>query len=213
MAVVPGKQQSIPGHGRKDSTVMRLQSTFSIASLLTTAAVGATLGMASVLWTSAPEAGDPSSMPMVVEELTITAPLPAPTVTLRPEREEYLAGETVRLLATVANDSDRPVAVSEAGIFDLAVQRVTSPAPSRSGDVAFLALAEAGDATMVLQPGQARERVITLGSDAPFDEPGRYRVTGSWLGSRAPSEFAAFDVVIAAPESVAARRVRRHAGA
>lgn len=213
MAVVPGKQQSIPGHGRKDSTVMRLQSTFSFASLLTTAAVGATLGMASILWPAAPEAADPASMPVVVEEMTITAPQPGLTVTLRPEREEYIAGEAVRLLATVANGSDRPVAVSEAGIYDLAVQRVTSPLPSRHGDVAFLALAEAGDATVILQPGQVRSRVVMLGSDAPFDEPGRYRVTGSWLGARTPSALAAFDVVIEGSESIAARPVRRSTGA
>jgi hypothetical protein len=195
---------------------MRLKSTLSLASLTTTAALGAAFGALTIAWSSTPQAAPPASLPVMTEEVTVTAPAdvePGLVMDVHPDREAYLAGEEIRLHATLTNVSDAPLTLSSAGTYDLTVQRVRSDAPMGADDVTFLALAQAADGTMVLEPGASVERTVTAGADAPFDRPGRYVVSGSWLGTSSPAVVPAFGVVIEGSESIAAKAVRRSTGA
>ena len=188
----------------------------SPSSLALTSIVAAALGVATF------GAGDPaskplSSLPVVFEEVTVTAPADEPdvAVSLRSERESWLAGESITLEAVIENRGTEPVVVSAAALYDLAVQRISSPSPMGLGDVTFLALAEAGAPdTVALGPGESVSRLVRIGADQPFHEPGLYRVSGSWLGGDQPASVSAFDVLVQGSESIAQRpSPRRSPGA
>ena len=188
----------------------------SPASLTVTSIVAAALGMATMTWSGSAPSRPDATLPVVFEEMTVTAPAdePAVSVTLRPARESWLAGEDVTLEAVIQNDGSRPVVVSAAALYDLAVQRMRSPNPMGLGDVTFVALAEAGASeAIVLGPGETAIRTVKLGADQPFDEPGLYRVSGTWLGGEAPAQVPAFEVLIEASEAIAQKQVRRNPGA
>lgn len=179
----------------------------SPASLAATTIVAAALGMATVTWTASdrPSIHD---MPVMYEEMTVTAEAgyPGVLVGLRPTRDGYIAGETIEFEAVVENASDEPQLISASGLYDLAVQRISSPDPMSPGSVTFLALAEVGgDDALVLAPGETITRIVSVGAEQPFDLPGRYRVSGSWLGADVPSKVGAFDVVIHADQAIAAQ--------
>lgn len=186
-------------------------------SLALTTVVAATLGVATMVWpaSNVPDA----SMPVMYEELTITitavAAEPAVVINLRSARANWLVGEAVTFEAQIQNLSTEAVTVSAAGLYDLAVQKLSSPSPEGLGEVTFLALSEVGRSSSIhLAPGEIAMRLVKLGADQPFDEPGRYRVSGAWLGGDAPAAVAAFDVVIDASESVAEKSIpRRNPGA
>lgn len=185
----------------------------SPASLAATTIVAAAFGLATVSWTST-DAVSPADLPMMYEEVTVTAEAEPSSVMveLRSQRSIWLAGENIVLEAEITNLTDAPAFVSAAGLYDLAVQRVSSPDAMAPGGIAFLALAEVGaEDSIVLAPGQTITRQVEVGSDEPFDRPGRYRVSGSWLGADHPAVVPAFEVVVQPDEAIASQQAGRPA--
>lgn len=183
----------------------------SVTSIASTAALAAALGAATMLWPAQDRPSD--MMPVIFEEITITADAPeepAVVAVLDAPGRSFAAGQPVTVQARIENRGTEPVVVSAAGPYDLAVQRTASPQPMSGGDVMFLSLAQAGDQdSVVLKPGQSVTRVLDLGTEQPFDRPGTYRVTGSWLGADAPAYLPAFEVVVDEPATLAQKDAAR----
>lgn len=172
-------------------------------SLLSTAVVAAAMGISSVAWEAHVAPGADVERPAAAAEGSPNQV----RVALEPMGDQPGVGQSIDLRASFDNGGGATVATdTDAGVFDLSVQRLSSPEPSRLGETSFLAVCEVGaGAPKSLEPGQKTSHELHLTSGAPFDEPGLYRISGAWRGSGVVAAIAPFDLRVEGPVRVASR--------
>jgi hypothetical protein len=191
---------------------MRSQFAVTAASLVTTVIVAGVAGVASVAWR--PEAAthvDPSVPAAYVQEedVEVVAPSEGLSVALGPSSHAVATDGDVVLEATLENQGTLPVVVSSDGVFDLFVQRTSSPLAMSSRDVSFLALCEVAQGKpMLLMPGESITRTISLSPEAPFDQPGRYTIGGRWHGLGSDVDIEPFELEVHEGLGVAVKSTR-----
>ena len=180
----------------------------SRASIVTTALVAAVAGIVSVAWTPSSERPLDAAIAQFSEDVEIVAPEVGLTMDVASASTMQLAGGDVVLETRLENKGRHPVMIAGDGIFDLSVQKMSSPRPMGLGDVTFLALFQVAKTKanpMMLLPGQAIRGTLRLAAGTPFDSPGRYVVTGLWNGGEARATIAPFELVIDECRAVACR--------
>lgn len=179
-------------------------------SLLSTALVAAAMGITSVAW-------DSHVAPADAVQRADAAPGTASgqvRVTLEPMDEQPGAAQAIDLRARFDNVGATVATATNAGVFDLTVQRLSSPAQRQLGEMFFLAVCEVGAcAPQPLGPGKSASRELHLSSGAPFDEPGLYRVRGAWRGSGVVAAIEPFELRVTGPLRVAQRASSKCAAA
>jgi hypothetical protein len=192
---------------------MRLHRHVTPASLTLVALAGAAVG-----FLLAPAGTSPSEpLPGVrFETEVVVVPHDQPvqpeptgelTAALKPVRGGQVLGQDVVLEAVLENRGTSSVLAKAGGLFDLTVERLGIA----GGDVALLALCDAGPAEVVqIVAGGRMTRLIRLATSAPFDRPGRYVVRGTWHRDGAtPVAVGPVELII----RPAARALRNAAGA
>jgi hypothetical protein len=173
-------------------------------SLVATALVAGALGVASVTRSPAAEPGDlAGALAAPFEEtVVITAPVDDLVLEMAPTREAYLLGEPVAFTARLTNVGEDRFLAPDAGVQDLAVERLASVERTGLGGT-FLTLMDVTAPPIVLAPGQSVLKTIQVGAGEPFDRPGIHRVTGQWLLGDRTVRIPPFDVRIEATMPIA----------